>query len=395
MNSIIWTLITFNLVSLGLTEPVLNHRTRLPVVSKLSDEYAAFVETVNTNFIDSQFNNITLNTTNHPPIDSLIKQTDARSKIVYPNLPEASGQAGIGINFVVRNNFPFIISLIDDGPAFRSGILPHDTIIEIDGQETKNISIDSVAFLLKGEAGTLVRLKTRRVSESSHLFQINREIVVQKSISKSCVLDSQIGYVKIVFFQEDVKNELEKSCDSLFALGCKLIILDVRNNHGGKLLSTVDCSGLFLPKRTLICRIKQIRSRGDEILFSTSGKFTKQPLVVLVNSYTCSGAEIFALSLKENKRACLIGSRTAGLGSVQSLLTMNKTYSMMLTTGYFITSQGKSIEKVGVLPDSLIEEPKDFREIHVSNICNCHNVETPDNQLTGAIHLAREIIRTK
>jgi carboxyl-terminal processing protease len=209
----------------------------------------------------------------------------------------------------------------------------------------------------------------------------------------SCILENEIGYLQINNFGQKTAKEIEIKCDELLNMGCQTLIIDIRNTIYGLIEAGKTASELFLPKGTIIGKLRRSKSSGDSTYYSNSGKFKKFKLIILVNSYTRLGAEVFASALKENQRAILIGSKTAGDGSHIMGYKINDSCSLALVTGYYVSSLGKIIENNGISPDTICEEPKQYVDVRFPKDCILDSVSLRDQQLHRAIEIARQNIK--
>ncbi len=202
---------------------------------------------------------------------------------------------GVGIQIGIKNQQLTVIAPIDDTPAFRAGIAAADKIIKINDEWTKDMTIEQAADKMRGPRNTQVRLMIYREGwDKPKEFKITRDVIKVLSV-KSEMLDKEIGYIKIIQFQGQTAEELEKALKSLEAKGIKKLVLDLRNDPGGLLDASVDVSGKFLPKDSLVVYL-QGRQKTDRKDFLTSGPETPRefPMVVLVNTGSASASEIVA-----------------------------------------------------------------------------------------------------
>ncbi len=293
---------------------------------------------------------------------------DAYSQFLTPDdyknlLVETEGKfGGLGIEITIRNGLLTIISPIEDTPAWRAGIEAGDIIIKIDGETTKDITLNGAVKNLRGEPKTKVtitvlREKSRKVED----ITIVRDIIKIKDIKRPAILEDGIGYVKVGEFRETTSIDLGKALKELEKDGLKALILDVRNNPGGLLNSAIDISSKFLEDGMTVVSTD---SRTEEKRVYKSLPFSKKyldiPLVVLINKGSASGSEILASALRENKRAILLGETTFGKGSVQTILPLSDGSAMRLTTSKYYTPSDESIHEKGVEPD--IEVSKEVIE---------------------------------
>ncbi len=265
---------------------------------------------------------------------------------------------GVGIQIGVKNQQLTIIAPIEDTPGFRAGLAAGDKILKINDEWTRDLSIEQAVDKMRGPRGTPVRLLILRDGwDKPKEFKIVRDVIKVLSV-KSKMLDDGIGYVKIVQFQGQTPEELEKALSSLEAKGIKKLVLDLRNDPGGLLDASVDVSGKFLPKNKLVVYIqgRQVSERKD---FLTSGPGVPRefPMVVLVNTGSASASEIVAGALQDSKRALILGTQTFGKGSVQTVFPLEDGSGLRLTTAKYYTPNGRSIQNVGITPDVEVKLP--------------------------------------
>lgn len=273
----------------------------------------------------------------------------------YKNLLiETRGKfGGLGIEITIRNSLLTIISPIEDTPAWRAGIKAGDIIIKIDGELTKDITLNGAVKKLRGKPKTkvvltILREKERKVEDVT----IVRDIIKIKDIKHALILEDGIGYIKIGEFRESTSRDLSKALKGLESEGLKALVIDVRNNPGGLLNSVIEISSKFLEDKKVIV---STNSRNEEEVVYESVPFNKKylniPMVILINKGSASASEILAAALRENNRAILLGETTFGKGSVQTILPLSDGSAMRLTTSKYYTPSGVSIHEKGVEPD--------------------------------------------
>jgi len=265
---------------------------------------------------------------------------------------------GVGIQIGVKNQQLTIIAPIDDTPGFRAGLAAGDKIMKINDEWTKDMSIEQAVDKMRGPKNTQVSLLIYREGwDKPKEFKITRDVIKVTSV-KSEMLDNEIGYIKIIQFQGQTSEELEKALKNLEAKGIKKLVLDLRNDPGGLLDSSVDVSGKFLPADSLVVYI-QGRQKSDRKDFLTSGqeKPREFPMVVLVNTGSASASEIVAGALQDSKRAVIVGTQTFGKGSVQTVFPLEGGGGVRLTTAKYYTPSGRSIQNVGITPDIEVKLP--------------------------------------
>lgn len=265
---------------------------------------------------------------------------------------------GVGIQIGVKNQQLTIIAPIDDTPGFRAGLAAGDKIMKINDEWTKDMTIEQAVDKMRGPKNTQVSLLIYREGwDKPKEFKITRDVIKVMSV-KSEMLDNEIGYIKIIQFQGQTTEELEKALKGLEAKGIKKLVLDLRNDPGGLLDASVDVSGKFLPRDSLVVYI-QGRQKSDRKDFLTSGPALPRefPMVVLVNTGSASASEIVAGALQDSKRAVIVGTQTFGKGSVQTVFPLESGGGVRLTTAKYYTPSGRSIQNVGITPDIEVKLP--------------------------------------
>lgn len=266
---------------------------------------------------------------------------------------------GVGIYIELdsgNNNWLTVIEPIEGTPASKAGVHSGDVIESIGGESTKNITLDEAVAKLRGPKGSHVTLAVRRKGVLKLLtFRIVRDEINVHSITYK-VIDGQIGYIRIRMFGTETGQELDKALQAILAppeqgpQKIKSLILDMRNNGGGYLDAAVEVSSRFLPRNTIVFRRLDRKGKIKDFL-SEKCETVKLPLVVLVNRFSASSSEIVAGALKCNKAGTLMGDRTFGKGSVQQLYHLPSESALKLTVSYFLTPEGKIINKKGLKPD--------------------------------------------
>ncbi len=303
---------------------------------------------------------------------------------------ETKGEfGGLGIQISMKDSILTVIAPIEDTPAYKAGIKAGDKILKIDGESTKNMSIQDAVSKMRGPKGKPVTLNIFREGWTEPKdIPIVRDIIKIKSV-KSKMLKDDIGYIKLTQFQEMTSDDLTKALKDLKEKGMKSIILDLRNDPGGLLNSAVDVAGQFLPPKKLVVYIKG--RTGDKVEYFTEGDdpaYTDLPMVVLVNQGSASASEIVAGALKDWNRAVIVGIQTFGKGSVQTLIPLSDGAGLRLTTAKYYTPSGVSIQNVGITPDIVVKlEAKDGKGISVirekdleGHLQNEKNIQAPDDE---------------
>ncbi len=270
---------------------------------------------------------------------------------------ETQGEfGGLGIVISVKDRMLTVISPIDDTPAARAGIMAGDMIIKIDGKDAIDIPLHDAVNLLRGPAGTKVTVTIMREgSKNTKDYELERQIIKVPSI-KYWTIGSDIGYIRLTQFIQTSSEDLEKAMINLEKHGVKSIILDLRNNPGGLLTAAVEVGRKFISKGDIV----SIKGRdGEQNTYSSFYKYHPTlPLIVLINEGSASASEIVAGAIKDNKRGLLLGKKSFGKGSVQTVISLNDGSAMALTTALYYTPSGVNIHKTGIKPDIEVDLPK-------------------------------------
>jgi len=264
---------------------------------------------------------------------------------------------GIGIEITLQKDVLTVVSPIEDTPAFSAGIKAGDQIVMIDGQSTKDITIMEAVKKLRGKDGTKVTLTIMREGLTTPKdFVLTRAIIKVKSV-KSKLLDKNIGYVRLAAFQERTTDDLKKTLHDLTGKTPALqgIVLDMRNNPGGLLNQAVEVSDLFMKAGVIVSTRGRTKNMESRAVARNDGDEPTCPLVVLVNEGTASAAEIVAGALQDSKLALIVGTRTFGKGSVQTVIPLGDGTALKLTTAKYYTPSGRSIQAEGIVPDIVIK----------------------------------------
>lgn len=306
-------------------------------------------------------------------LKGMVNSLDPHSAYLTPEAykefqTETKGEfGGIGIQIGIKDGTLTVIAPIEDTPAFKAGIKAGDKIIKIDGQSTKDMNINDAVSKMRGSKGKPVTLTIQREGwKESKDITIVRDIIKIKSI-KYKMIDNEVGYIKLVQFQETTAQDLSSALKNLKEKGMESLILDLRNNPGGLLNSAVDVAEQFLPPKHLVVSIKG--RKGEKIDYFTEGLrpvYDKIPMIVLVNQGSASASEIVAGALQDWGRAPILGVQTFGKGSVQSLIPLSDGSALKLTTAKYYTPKGKSIHAVGIMPDIVVKlDTKNGKEVPV------------------------------
>ena len=320
-------------------------------------------------------------------INGVLQSLDPYSAYMTPEMfknmaTETSGEfGGLGIEVGMEAGVVKVISPIDNSPASKIGIKAGDYIIKINEIQVQGKSLSEAVELMRGPVGSEIEITIRRVGfKKSIKYKITREIIEVRSV-KSEVKNNNIGYVRLTSFNDNSSDQIKKKIKEFKNnKNIKHYILDLRNNPGGLLSQAIKISDLFLDSGEIVST-KSRKSSENRKWFAKKGDVLNGgTIIVLINYGSASASEIVAGSLKDHKRAILIGERSYGKGSVQSIIPLDNNGAIRLTVSKYYLPSGSSISEVGVIPDfELEEEGDDFRI----------NTET-DNQLKFALKLLNE-----
>ena len=302
--------------------------------------------------------------------EGMVRTLDPFSQFLVPEMnremkTETEGQfGGVGLRLNLKEEWLTVLTPMPGSPAYRMGILPNDRIAEIEGKPTKELDMDEALKLMRGAPGTKVKVKILRGPDEageagwkSLDFEITRELVkIESVVSKK--LDDGVGYVRIIEFSAKTADDLADALRKLTKDGASSLVLDLRNNPGGLLSAAVETSSLFLGEGKLIVYTqgRKPESRQD---FTAGAKAAHEslPLVILVNGGSASASEIFSGAMQDHKRAVVVGERSYGKASVQSLIPLPDGSGLRLTVAHYFTPSGRMIHRDGknknwgIMPD--------------------------------------------
>lgn len=318
---------------------------------------------------------------------------------------------GLGIEITIKDELLTIISPIDGTPAAKAGLKPNDRIVKIDGELTRGITLTDAVKKLRGKPKTSVQLTILRERESAlKEVTLERDLIKIDSVREAKILEDHIGYIRLSDFREHTAKELGAALKQLQEQGMDSMILDLRNNPGGLLDVSVSVAELFLDRHQLIVSTKgRLRSQNQELRSDIDGPVNRIPLVVLVNEGSASASEIVAGAMQDHHRGIVLGTKSHGKASVQTIFPLKDGSALRLTTSKYFTPSGRSIHGEGIHPDVLVpfEEPpaapdekakepvvgkEVFERIGESGTLKEAAAEQPaDNQLDRAVDLLKGI----
>ncbi len=266
---------------------------------------------------------------------------------------------GLGIEVTMENGLVKVVSPIDDTPAFRAGIEAGDLITHLDGEPVLGLTLAQAVEKMRGKVGTDIKITVRRAGVEDFEVSITRAVVKIQAVRSR--MEGNVGYLRITSFSAQADAGVKKAIAKFReAVGDKLqgVIFDLRNNPGGLLDQAVAVSDIFLDKGEIV----STRSRKPEDTSRYNARkgdlINGLPLVVLINGGSASASEIVAGALQDHKRAILLGTKSFGKGSVQTIMPLSKQGAMRLTTARYFTPSGRSIQAVGIEPDIIVELAK-------------------------------------
>ena len=276
---------------------------------------------------------------------------------------------GLGIEVGMEDGFIKVIAPIDDTPAQRAGIKAGDLIIRLDDKAVKGMSLDEAVNLMRGKPGTEITLTVVRGEDDKPIkFTLVRDVIKVASV-KGRLLDGAFGYVRIAHFQARTSDDLLDTVERLKKKAkpeLKGLVLDLRNNPGGVLNGAVAVSDAFLTEGVIVYTMGRDPDSRLDFTAAPDDVLEGAPMVVLVNEGSASASEIVAGALQDHRRAVVMGARTFGKGSVQTIIQLNNRSAIKLTTARYFTPSGRSIQAEGIEPDitlssvkvSLAEQPE-------------------------------------
>lgn len=271
------------------------------------------------------------------------------AKDVQMATDELSGSfSGVGIEFVIRQDTIQVQNVIADGPAEHAGILAGDKIVSIDGKSFvgKQVTNEEAMRRLKGKRGTKVEIGVRRFGQKDEKrFTVTRDDIITHSVSAVFMLDKTTGYIKIKSFGDTTYDEMLVALTQLSQEGMEQVVIDLRDNAGGYMISAIKMVDEFLPRGSKILYTEGRKSKREDFVSSGRGGYQDLPLVVLINESSASAAEIFAGAIQDNDRGMVIGRRSFGKGLVQKQIDFHDGSMIRLTIARYYTPSGRCIQK--------------------------------------------------
>lgn len=295
-------------------------------------------------------------------IDGMLSALDPHSAYLTPDsykelqVDTEGSFGGLGIEITIRDDVLTVVSPIEDTPAYRAGVQAGDRIIKIEDELTKDMSLIDAVKKMRGKKGTRVTISLRREGVPRLIdVSIVREVIQIRSV-KWKMLEDGYAYIRITQFQDRTSGDLERTLRQLAQDHGPLhgMVLDLRNNPGGLLSQAVKVSDLFLDSGLIVYTEGRLENQQQKY-FARPGGDTETPMVVLINNGSASASEILAGAVQDHGRGVLLGTKTFGKGSVQTILPVDGGAALRLTTAMYFTPSGRSIQVTGIIPDIELE----------------------------------------
>jgi len=289
---------------------------------------------------------------------------------------------GLGIQVGMEDGFVKVISPIDDTPAFRAGLESGDLIIRLDGKSVKGMTLNDAVKIMRGDPGTDIKLTVIREGADRPLpFTVTRDIISVQSV-KSRILEPDYGYIRISNFQSKTARDLVSELSNLKKENkneLKGLVLDLRNNPGGVLSAAADVSDAFINEGKLVYTQGRIANSAFEFNAKPGDIMNGSPVVVLINGGSASASEIVAGALQDHHRAIIMGSKSFGKGSVQTIQELRSGGAVKITTARYFTPSGRSIQGEGITPDIILDR-YDIKDSETDT-----SLHIKESDLTGSI----------
>lgn len=340
-------------------------------------------------------------------LKGMLSTLDPHSQFLDPDeykdlKTETEGKfGGLGIEISIRDGLLTIITPLEGTPAWKAGIKAGDRIVKIEDDLTKDITLSEAVKKLRGKPKTDITITILREKEFKILeFTITREIIHIEDVKYVQILENNIGYIRLTEFREDSAKAFREALNDLKSQGANSLILDLRNNPGGLLNVAIRITEEFLPSGEIVVSTKGRRRSQNTVTKSTNrNHLIDWPMVILINEGSASGSEILAGALKDNNRAIILGTKSFGKGSVQSVIPLPDGSGLRLTTSKYFTPSGKSIHGIGIEPDIIIEyiapkeEPEDENGDKIEKIFD--DIEMNDSEDKEGLKLSKQELEAR
>jgi carboxyl-terminal processing protease len=346
----------------------------LSSINSLAEMLQAFIDTYA--FL-LQYQRLNGNSTNweYRAIEGMVKSLDGNSAFMPPHefremQEETRGSfGGIGIRIGVEDGQVVIVEPMEGTPASKAGLRQGDRIMKIDGQPTQGLTLQEAVRRMRGPIGSrLVLSIVRSGGVGPEDVSLTRAKIELKTVENQ-LLDGHIGYIKVRGFHETTLQETEKALNRLTQQKMEGLILDLRNNPGGLLSQSVKVCNLFVDEGLVVVSTEgRVRNQNSRFMANGGGQYRHYPLIVLINAGSASGSEIVAGALQDLQKGTIIGTKSYGKGSVQTIFPLQDGSGLRLTTAHYFTPSGRSIDHVGIIPDiELSNEGKEDRQLNMAH----------------------------
>jgi carboxyl-terminal processing protease len=367
------------------------------------------VKILRKNYVDQE--KVTYKKLVYSALRGMIKELDKHSQFHNPKdntavKEDTNGQfAGIGVTLNYLDKKLVLKKIIPDGPASRSDLKPGDIIVAVDNVRLTGQGFAEAKDLIKGEKGTSVLLTVARAEVESELsFTLIRDIVTVPSVIRSRILpDTKLAYIHLVQFSRDTAEAFEKELKTLTEAGAQGLIIDLRGNPGGMLTTAVKMCSFFLNEDDLVIYTKGRDKKDRQDYTAIDGeKFRNLPIVLLVDEGSASASEILAACLQDYGKAVLVGVKTYGKGSVQTIVDLRDGSAIRFTIAKYYTKSNRTIHNVGISPDVPVKITKEERlalRQHLSDLFPTESeygdFDEKDSQLKAAIGVLQDLLKVK
>jgi carboxyl-terminal processing protease len=346
----------------------------LSAIDSLADLVQAF-SSIHAFLLQQQRSNGQATNWEYRAVEGMVKSLDGNSSFMPPHefremQEETRGSfGGIGIRIGVEDGQVVIVEPMDGTPASKAGLKQGDRIMKIDGQPTQGLTLQEAVRRMRGPVGSrLVLGIIRHGGVEPENVSLTRAKIEIKTVEGQ-LLDGRIGYVKIRGFHETTLQEMEKTLNRLTHQKMEGLVLDLRNNPGGLLSQSVKVCNLFVDEGLIVVSTEgRVRNQNSRFMANGGGQYRQYPMIVLINAGSASGSEIVAGALQDLQKATVIGTKSYGKGSVQTIFPLQDGSGLRLTTAHYFTPSGRNIDHVGIVPDiELANEGKEDRQLDMAH----------------------------
>ena len=273
---------------------------------------------------------------------------------------------GIGVYMGFRENSVYVLGVIPDSPGEKAGLMTGDSILEVDSTPISEIEPGEVALKIRGEVGSTVKLLIHREGEEDKTYTITRDVIKVQTVTEK-MLDDRVGYIRISNFSENTGKEFKTALKNLENQGMRGVILDLRQNPGGVITSCVEIANEIVPAGPVVSVVQR---DGEKEVYMSNLDHPKFPIVVLIDQNSASASELLSGALQDTKAAFIVGTKSYGKGSVQTVMPLFQDDGLKLTIAKYYTPNGRSIDGIGIEPDVTVELDHPLiisREINANN----------------------------